>query len=159
MLKCLDPEKRWIWQHPEDVDVRFEYKALTGPTLGLGNVEAIFQHYLDRCITAAWNVNVNGVDYAEWRGTPVVRWSAVLPPDVSNGLTMAILNVSRLNPAESGESSVPRGQQGPESGNAADAAEPAGAPCGKATAKKRGPTSTPKSKSRERLGVQTAICR
>ena len=118
MLKCLDPTQRWIWQHPEDPDVRFEYKALTGPTLGLGSVEGVFRHYLDNCVTAAWNVNINGVDYAEWRGTPLVRWSEVLPADVANGLTLAILDHSRLSEAERGESSAPHGPQATESGNA-----------------------------------------
>ena len=142
MLKCLDPEKRWIWTHPEDESIRFEYKALAGPTLGIGTtMEAIFQHYLDKCVTAAWGVSIGGVDYAEWCGTPPVRWSAVLPADIANVLTMKILEVSRLSEDERGESSAPHGSQVPDSGaaaspNAGRGAAPIRARTGKARGKK-----------------------
>ena len=107
-MKLIDPGQRWIWTHPALPDVRFEYKALAGPTL----TRDLARRYLDGCITRAWCVEIPGVGPVdEWSAEagPAVEWSKVLPSDVANALFLAVAAVSRLTPDESRDSRSPSG--------------------------------------------------
>lgn len=107
-LKCIDPKRRWIWQHPELPAVRFEYRALAGPTF----TRDVAARYLNDCITAAWHVTIDGTDYEEWRieSGPAVDWAHTLPSDVANAVFLAIAAVSSLSEGEDRDSRLPSGQ-------------------------------------------------
>ena len=124
-MKCIDPAKRWIWQHPEMPQVRFEYRALAGPTF----TRDLGARYLNDCITRAWHVSIAGADYEEWsiETGPPVEWSKVLPADVANAVFLAIAAVSSLSTGEQRDSSSP---SGPPSGAASTTAPDAGVPAG-----------------------------
>lgn len=137
-LKCIDPERRWIWQHPEMPAVRFEYKALAGPTF----TRDLGARYLNDCITRAWCVSVDGVDYEEWNSETdsAVEWSRVLPTPVANALFLAVALVSSLDDGEQRDSPTPSGQPSlQETTTATDAGGPAGsAHDGKTPARRAG---------------------
>jgi hypothetical protein len=120
-LKLIDPAARWTWTHPADPDVRFIYRALSGPVLD----RDLGRRYLDACIEEAFNVDIPGVGpVAHWtRETgPAVEWSKVLPSDVANALFLEVGRVSILTPEEERDSSSPSGQPStPTRSNAADA--------------------------------------
>ncbi len=125
-MKCIDPGQRWIWQHPENPAVRFEYKALAGPTL----TRDLGARYLNGCITRAWHVSLPGVgNVDEWtiEAGPTVDWAKVLPSPVGNALFLAIAAVSQLTEEEDRDSLPPSGQP---SSQKTTTATPAGAPAG-----------------------------
>lgn len=144
-LKCIDPAARWTWIHPVHPSIRFEYKALAGPTIS----RDIAARYLNGCVTRAWCVDIPGTGpVEEWsiEAGPAVEWSKILPSDVSNALFLAIANVSSLSADDERDSRSPSGQQPSRiDTTATDAGAPAGsAHDGKTAPKPAGPRSAPK---------------
>ena len=108
-MKCINPETRWIWQHPRIKSCRFEYKALAGPTM----TRELGARYLNACITRAWGVDIPGIGPTdEWsiEAGPAVEWAAVLPAAVANALFLSIAAVSQLTDDEDRDSRSPSGQ-------------------------------------------------
>lgn len=125
-MKCINPETRWIWQHPRIKSCRFEYKALAGPTM----TRELGARYLNACITRAWGVDIPGIGPTdEWsiEAGPAVEWAAVLPAAVANALFLSIAAVSQLTDDEDRDSQPPSGQPPSQtSTTATDADELAG---------------------------------
>lgn len=153
-LKCIDPQARWVWQHPEMPDVRFEYRALSGPTL----TRDIAARYLNDCITAAWHVSIGGVDYDEWRieTGPPVDWARVLPSDVANAVFVAIAAVSSLSAGDERDSRLPSGPpNGMQHTTAHDAAGPDGyAPGGETRQRQDGSASAGAGRAKRKRTAQ-----
>jgi hypothetical protein len=150
-MKCVDPGQRWIWQHPKNPAVRFEYKALAGPTL----TRDLGARYLNACITRAWHVSLPGVgNVDEWtiEAGPAVEWSKILPSTVANALFLSIAAVSQLTEDDERDSGSPSGPQPSQnSTTATDAGAPAGsAHDGRTPQKPAGPRSAPKRKAGSR---------
>ena len=149
-MKCIDPGQRWIWQHPENPAVRFEYKALAGPTL----TRDLGARYLNGCITRAWHITLPGVgNVDEWtiETGPAVDWAKVLPSPVGNALFLAIATVSQLSEEEDRDSLPPSGQP---SSQKTTTATPAGAPAGSVLGGKTPPKPAGNASARPKAGAR-----
>jgi hypothetical protein len=150
-MKCINPETRWIWQHPRIKSCRFEYKALAGPTM----TRELGARYLNACITRAWGVDIPGIGPTdEWsiEAGPAVEWAAVLPAAVANAIFLSIAAVSQLTEDDERDSGSPSGHQPSQnSTTATDAGAPAGsAHDGRTPQKPAGSGSAPKRKAGSR---------
>ena len=100
MIKLLDPEQRFTWEHPADPDFKVEYKAYASP-LFTTDLYEIARLYVNGAVTKVFN--------PDEVPKPAGGWTSILPSDVQSALFVAISEVSVLNQNEELDSPSPPG--------------------------------------------------